>query len=284
MPSAGGLEPDQGWSGRWGVLVKLPAVHPTDLYVVRHHAQSPGPPVVLVHGAPDRSRNYARVVHQLSDLSVTVYDRRGYGQSLAAGAGGGGFDVHADDLIALLDGNPSVVVGQSAGGAIALAAAARAPELFLSLAMWEPPMTPWDWWPPSMRQQAAAWAQAEDTEALAEQFNRGILGDVRFEQLSDRTRSMLRAEGAAFRADMASQDRPFADLDRLTMPRIVGCGTVMPTDPTFVDLHRHTAERTGSELLVVEGADHSAHLSRPEAWVRLVRAAVELAGSTATST
>ena len=266
---------------RPSVLVKLPAVHPTGLHVVRHHAESPGPPVVLVHGAPDRSRNYARVVHQLSDLSVTVYDRRGYGQSLSAGEGGGGFDVHADDLIALLDGTPSVVVGQSAGGAIALVAAARAPELFLSLGMWEPPMTPWDWWPLSMRQQAALWAEAEDTEELAEQFNRGILGDARFEQLSERTRLMLRAEGAAFRDDMASQDRPFAELDRLTMPRIVGCGTVTPSDPAFIDLHRHTAERTGSELLVVEGADHSAHLSRPEAWVRLVRASVELARNAA---
>ena len=98
----------------------------------------PGPPVVLVHGAPDRSKNFAHVVHRLADLNVTVYDRRGYGRSLDAavrpdGSFAGGFDVHADDLVTILDGTPSIVVGQSAGGAVAMLAATRAPELFLAL-------------------------------------------------------------------------------------------------------------------------------------------------------
>jgi len=253
-------------------------VHPTGLHVVRHHANAPGPPVVLVHGAPDRSKNFAHVVHQLGDLPVTVYDRRGYGKSLAAGAEGGGFDTHADDLIAILDDTPSVVVGQSAGGSIAMLAATRAPALFLALGMWEPPMTPWEWWPPELREQTMEWAHAADAEALGEQFNRAILGDARWERLPERTRHLLRAEGEAFRADMASQELPFADLDQLTVPRLVGCGTAVPPDSLFAGIHHRTAEMTGSKLLVIEGAEHSAHISRPEAWVRLVRATIELAG------
>ena len=70
------------------------AVQPPGLHVVRHHDDAPGPRVVLVHGAPDRSKNFAAVVDRLADLPVTVYDRRGYGKSLAAGAEGG-FNVHA---------------------------------------------------------------------------------------------------------------------------------------------------------------------------------------------
>ena len=125
-------------------------MQPDGLHVARHHANAPGPPVVLVHGAPDRSKSFTRLVDHL-DLPVTVYDRRGYGESLAAGAEGVGVDVHAADLIAVLDHTPSVVVGHSAGSAVAMLAATRAPELFLALGVWEPPMTAWEWWPPENR-------------------------------------------------------------------------------------------------------------------------------------
>jgi pimeloyl-ACP methyl ester carboxylesterase len=250
-----------------------------ELHVVRHHVDAPGLPVLLVHGAPDRGKNFAHVVHLLGRRPVTVYDRRGYGKSLEAGGDGVDFDAHAEDLIEVLDGRPSVVVGQSAGGAISLVAATKAPELFLSLGMWEPPMTPWDWWPPELRAQTTAWATATDSMALGESFNRSMLGDDRFEQLSERTRALLRAEGAAFRADMASQARPFADLEKLIVPTIVGCGTATIAEGSpFEGLHAEIATRLGCELLVIEGATHSAHTTQPESWVQLVFAAIELAG------
>lgn len=254
-------------------------MHPSGLHVVRHHAGAPGPPVVLVHGAPDRGKNLAHVVHRLSDLPVTVYDRRGYGRSLAAGEAGGGFAVHADDLIDLLDGVPSVVVGQSAGGSVAMLAATRAPELFAALGVWEPPMVAWDWWVPGGEAWARTmtWAMYSDPYQLGEEVNRGILGDERWEQLRPSTRDMLRAEGVAFRDDMAGQVRPYFDLDLLRkVPFLVGCGTVSYT-PAFLDAHRRLAERTGGELFVAEGADHYAHTNHPEAWVELVRRTLALA-------
>ncbi len=232
---------------------------------------------MLVHGAPDRSKNFAHVVHQLGDRDVTVYDRRGYGKSLAAGEHGGGFLRHAADLIELLDGRPHVVVGQSAGGAIAMLAATLAPELFAALGVWEPPMVPWDWW---MGREAwdrtVIWALYTDTELLGEFFNREILGDERWERLPERTRQLLRAEGAAFRADMSSQFEPYFELDQLKVPLVVGCGTAAP-DPRFQQANRRLADRIGAEWLVVPGADHFAHTNHPEAWVELVRATIELA-------
>jgi pimeloyl-ACP methyl ester carboxylesterase len=255
--------------------------HPSGLHVVRHHVDAAGPPVVLVHGAPDRSKNFAHVVHRLGDLNVTVYDRRGYGRSLDAawradGTLAGGFDVHADDLIAILDGTPSIVVGQSAGAAVAMLAATRAPQLFIALGVWEPPMVPWDWWAGQEAvDRTAAWARCDDTMQLGEDFNRNILGDERWEGLRDSTKDLLRAEGAAFRADMAFQSEQFLELDQIRVPLVVGAGTETPEK--FFLAHCRLAELAGGELFIGDGADHFAHIGNPEVWARFVRATVDLA-------
>ena len=260
-------------------------MHPSGLHVVRHHVDASGAPVVLVHGAPDRSKNFAHVVHRLSDLTVSVYDRRGYGRSLDAawrpdGTFAGGFDVHADDLIAILDDTPSVVVGQSAGGAVAMLAATMAPELFIALGAWEPPMVPWDWWAGQEAvDRTATWARYDDTRQLGEDLNRNILGDERWAGLRDSTKDLLRAEGAAFRADMAFQSEPFLALDLIKVPFLVGAGTDAPEQ--FFQAHCRLAERTGGELFVGEGADHFAHTGNPEVWARFVRATVALAAGSA---
>ena len=247
------------------------------LHVVRHHADAPGPSVVLVHGAPDRSKNLARVVHLLSDLPVTVYDRRGYGKSLHAGEGGGGFQVHADDLLDLLDGTPSVVVGQSAGGAIAMMAAVQAPELFLALGVWEPPMVASPWWiGQAAMDRTAVYGDATDPFDAGEQFNRFLLGDERWEALRPSTQELLRAEGVAFRADMHCQRVELVDPRDVEVPMIVGCGTVH-AGPEFTRAHRAVDERAGAELFVGEGADHAAHMSHPDIWAGLVRRTVALA-------
>jgi pimeloyl-ACP methyl ester carboxylesterase len=257
-------------------------MQPPGLHVVRHHPELPGPPVVLVHGSPDRSKNLAHVVHQLGDLPVTVYDRRGYGRSLDAawsadGTFHGGFDIHATDLIQLLDGTPSVVVGQSAGGSIAMLAATRAPELFLALGLWEPPLMAWPFWDGTDGlAQTARWAGFADSAELGEAFNRTIIDDARWDRLRASTKQLLRAEGAAFRADMAYQLQRFMDLDAIKAPTIVGRGTAAP-DPAMLVSYDLLARHLGAELLVVEGADHFAHTNHPGAWVELARRTVALA-------
>ena len=155
--------------------------------------------------------------------------------------------------------------------------ATRAPELFLALGVWELPMNAWDWWPPENRALAVAYGRSADPEATAEAFNRMILGDARWEQLPEGTRDRLRAEGEAFRADMASQDVPCFEIDQLQVPRLLGCGTVL-FDSSFAGVYARAAEETGCELLVIDGADHFAPINHPDAWARFVRATVELAG------
>ena len=60
------------------------------------------------------------------------------------------------------------------------------------------------------------------------------------------------------------------------MPILIGCGTVTG-GASFTEVHRASARALGAELVVLEGADHSAHTNQPEAWAQFVRATVALA-------
>jgi pimeloyl-ACP methyl ester carboxylesterase len=135
-------------------------------------------------------------------------------------------------------------------------------------------MVPWDWWVGEFAQKRLAyWVGHPDPAVLAEEVNRMMVGDERWDALSERTRSMLRAEGRAFQADMASQSAPFLDLADLPVPMVVGTGTVH-FDERYRAAHRRLAELAGAQLYVGEGADHPAHSTHPEVWAGLVRATV----------
>lgn len=237
-------------------------------------------PVVLVHGAPDRSKNFGAVIALLSDLPLVTYDRRGYGKSIDAAPPAKDFADHAKDLISIIDGRRSVVVAQSVGCNVAMAAAAEAPSLFAALGMWEPPTAWCDWWPvPDLVESVCSFVAAADTEALAEGFNRNILGDRGWESLSDRTKEMLRREGAAFHADMTSELTAPFDFADITCPVVIGAGTA--TSSGHLEGARRLARILNADLFEVQGADHFAPLSSPEAWAMLVRKAVALANPSA---
>ena len=112
----------------------------TSLDVTVHDGPESSPTVILVHGALDRSANFARVATALSDLRVVRYTRRGYDGS--GPAGGVPIDVHVADLLALLD-RPSVLIGHSYGALIALGAAVQRPDLVQAVGVYEPPL-PWE--------------------------------------------------------------------------------------------------------------------------------------------
>lgn len=103
-----------------------------------------GEPLLLIHGAGEDASMLARQAASLADAGheVITYDRRGTGRSSRENWPGGGADQHADDAAALLralDAEPAVVLGVSSGGVIALALAARHPELVTRVIAWEPP-------------------------------------------------------------------------------------------------------------------------------------------------
>ncbi|MBG0567083.1 alpha/beta fold hydrolase [Actinoplanes aureus] len=102
-----------------------------------------GPPVLLIHGgAEDAGMLTGQADALAATRRVIWYDRRGTGASTRDDWPGSGADQHADDaamLLRELGAVPATVLGFSSGGIVALALAARHPELVTEAIAWEPP-------------------------------------------------------------------------------------------------------------------------------------------------
>jgi pimeloyl-ACP methyl ester carboxylesterase len=247
-----------------------------ELHVVERGAGAPGPLVVLVHGSLDRCAAFARVVanEPLRGRHTIRYDRRGYGKSVDVGPPAG-LEDHVDDLLAIVDGRPTVLFGHSFGGLVALVAATRAPGVVRCVAAYEPPQ-PWlPWWPGTSAGGAAARVAPADA---AEAFLRRMVGDDRWEALPARTKEARRREGTALSAELASvRSAPELPLDptALAVPVLVARGS-----RSSDHLRRSAAELAvavpGAELVELQGADHGAHLTHPAEVARFIGRAIDL--------
>jgi len=248
-------------------------------------AAVPGGPdadrIVFVHGALDRSSAFVPAFRRLRDCELVRYDRRGYGRSRSAGICAD-LGAQVDDLAMVVDGHPSVLVGHSLGGVLALAFADRHPDLARAVVAYEAPMAWTDWWPSSTAGAAAVDGTRSPADA-AERFMRRLVGDERWEALPPRTQAERRAEGPALVAELramrASASAPYA-AEALSMPVLAAHGSESRAH------HREAARRLADaaplgELAVVEGAGHGAHLTHPEAFADVVRRAVTRAGDRA---
>jgi pimeloyl-ACP methyl ester carboxylesterase len=253
------------------------------LAIYRHHAAEPGGAtrVVFVHGSLDRGAAFLRTARLLREHDVVRYDRRGYGRSAEAGTSVG-IDAMVADLVVVLDGQPSVVVGHSLGGVIALAAAQHHPHLVTAVATFEAP-SPWlDWWPGRSAGGRALEFADRGPEEVAERFLRGLVGSERWEALPEATKAARRREGPALVADLTAirGDEPYStgQLVALGLPVVTGYGSL--SKPHHVrsasDLHDAVP---GSELVVIDGASHDAHASHPDEFARFVGVAIRRARS-----
>jgi pimeloyl-ACP methyl ester carboxylesterase len=249
---------------------------PDGIYALEHEPFLEDQPIaVLVHGTLDRSASFSPVVRALGDLHVIVYDRRGYGRSARAQPLARSLADHADDLTAILSGRRATLVGHSYGGDVVLTVAAHHPELVASVAIFETPL-PWlEWWPTEESGRGMTGA-GSDPGDMAEAFFRRQVGDEGWDELPPQTQAARRAEGPTLVADFATlrDITPPFDLSTLEMPLLIGCGTESTT--TQRNCARRLAEETGAELVTIEGAEHGAHVSHPEAFAGFVRQAVAL--------
>jgi len=103
-----------------------------------------GPAVLLIHGGGEDADLLTGQAASLAAAGyrAIAYDRRGTGHSGRANWPGNGAEQHADDAAALLHAlriRRATVLGLSSGAVIALALAARHPELVRRVIAWEPP-------------------------------------------------------------------------------------------------------------------------------------------------
>ena len=251
------------------------------LAVYRHHADPASdrlaPPVarvVLLHGSMDRAASFLKVTRRLPDLEIVRYDRRGYGRSVGAGQCRS-IDEQVDDLFAVMDHEPAVVVGHSLAGVIALTAAVRRPDLVPSVGAFESPMAWRDWWPSTSAGSTAVQVSRDGSpEDAAERFMRGMVGDQVWERLPERTRRARRSEGPALLADLATirGEAPYEPA-LVAVPVLAGYGT--ESRPYHQEAARRLAEEApDGELVVVEGSGHACQSSHPAEFAAFVRRAV----------
>ncbi|MCU1495136.1 MAG: alpha/beta hydrolase fold protein [Acidimicrobiaceae bacterium] len=239
-------------------------------------------PLVLVHGVLDSARSFSRLARKLdTSRQVVAYDRRGYQRSRGAEPASVDLRQHVDDLISVLEeldapaqgsharrGAASerpaaVLLGHSYGGIVALAAAARRPDLVGGVLAYEPPLSWLSWWPepPSERGTPAH---------FAERFMRTMIGDRRYERLSPTSRDGLALDGPAAVSELRdlAAAAPFD-------PSAVGVPVVVARGARTSARHVRAAEWLAAELPcakleVVGGADHGAHISHPGELARLL--------------
>ena len=248
-------------------------------------AAVPGGPgaarIVFVHGALDRGSAFLPAFRRLRGCELVRYDRRGYGRSRSAGVCAD-LGEQVDDLETVVAGHPSVVVGHSLGGVLALAFADRHPDLTRAVVAYEAPMAWTDWWPSTTAGGAAVGGGGSPADA-AERFMRRMVGDERWEALPSRTQAERRAEGPALVAELqamrADATAPYVP-EALPMPVVAAHGSEGRAH------HREAARRLADaaphgELAVIDGAGHGAHLTHPEAFADVVRRAVARAGDRA---
>jgi pimeloyl-ACP methyl ester carboxylesterase len=220
------------------------------------------PLVVLIHGSMDRSTGMLKLSRKLDCAGrVLRYDRRGYGRSAPHD---GPFDMaeQVADLVELLAGRRAVLVGHSYGGNVALATAARHPDLVSAVAIYETPLS-WETWWPGTTAGASALATRGNPADAAEGFMRRLIGNDRWEALPERTRATRRAEGAAMVGELTDlrSHEPWRPAE-IVQPVIAGFGSDGAAH------HRRGMEQvaaTISSASVVElsGCRHDAPLTHP---------------------
>ena len=239
-----------------------------------HEAGSPESPLIaLVHGAMDRSAAVVLLSRRLDEqFRVLRYDRRGYARSRDVG-GPFTMDAHVDDLVGLLDGRRAVVFGHSYGGNVALALAARRPELVRAVVVYEVPLSWLPWWPGSTARRGAA-TQGTPADA-AEQFMRRMLGDDGWAALPETTRTARRAEGVAFVDEIADlRNGPPWHAESIDVPVTVMYGSL--TREHHRDGCHYLAELLSDQAAIaVDGARHNGPFTHPETVAASIR---ELAG------
>jgi 2-succinyl-6-hydroxy-2,4-cyclohexadiene-1-carboxylate synthase len=246
-----------------------------------------GRPVVLLHGFTGSGASWSEHVDVLAKrFRVIVPDLPGHGRSATVDAARMSIERAADDLAGILerlDARPADVVGYSMGARVALRLAATHPGVVRSLILESPSA--------GIGDPAARAARRAADAKLADRLERdGIAGfvtgweqqpvfashaslqpDVAERQRRIRLANDPRALAASLRAAGQGSMEPLqARLPTLTSPTLVIAGRL---DRIGLDRARRISDAIpGARLELIDGAGHTPHLERPDAFQRVVLA------------
>jgi pimeloyl-ACP methyl ester carboxylesterase len=224
---------------------------------------APGPgvsTVVLVHGVLDSRLSFDAVAAELTEYRIVSYDRRGWGESRGLEPARSLTD-HADDLLAVIGERRVTVVAHSFGGAVALLATARRPDLVASLGLFEPTVMWAEWWPDME-------TQLEQAAKVRHHFSAGM------EDRPRRTPEQRAADAATLTAELALVRVRHLDFAEIEVPCLLGHSVW--TTPYHMESVRHLAEVLGADVVVIDDAGHTAHRTQPRAFAEFARRAVAL--------
>lgn len=233
--------------------------------------------VILIHGSLDRASGMARLSRLVQrSHRVIRFDRRGYGMHVEHD---GPFTVaaNADDVISMMDGRRSVLIGHSYGGNIALTVASQAPELVAGVSTYETPMSWLDWWP---KDSAGGTALTVSPEEAAETFLVRMVGQERWNLVPEKTKNQRRREGRALQDELLDlRTRPPWNAADIHAPVLCGRGTKgMPHH--LIGAPRLAEMLPDAQLVTIDGAGHGAPISHAaEFYSQLIEPHLEGSGT-----
>ena len=234
---------------------------------------APTATVICVHGGLDRGGSFARMARRMDHFRVIAYDRRGYQQSRLREPLS--LDGHAEDLAiiaaAVKSDIPTLVFGHSYGGVVAI----RSLELggdFDALVTYEPPL-PW-----AVSRTGSFGELNPDPAAEAESFFRRMVSNSAWERMSNEEQASRRNDGPALHNDLSTlrQDDAPIDWAKVVVPWTYAHGDSEERLAYYESVAAKLRQDVvGIETSVTNHAGHGAHLSNPEAMVRLIEHRLE---------
>jgi pimeloyl-ACP methyl ester carboxylesterase len=221
-----------------------------------------GPPLVLLHGLPGRWQEFLPIMPTLSLLWHTyALDFRGQGKS---GRVPGKYlskyyGVDVEQFLQQCIKEPAILFGLSAGGAVALAAAARCPELVRAIVVGDPPID---------MDELVAWMTSEGFKSLFSALRELSRLDLSIAELSRRIAD-IPVQGPGKDTRICYGDSPGVAAIQIQQLAI----TLSHMDPGVLEYH---AEGRASEFL--EGFDLDQILARITCPVLLLQGNPSLGG------
>lgn len=228
-----------------------------------------GEPVVLLHGWPDSSFSFSRLMAELPPwMRAIAFDQRGFGEAAQAVSS---FEVddYADDVVALLDAleiDRATVVGHAFGSFVARRVAVRAPDRLVGLVLIGSGPTPLNAATAELREQVATLR-----DPISESFIREVqastirrpVPDAFFEGLVVESQ---KAPAEVWRRSLGSLLRldDTADLAGIAAPTLILWGDRDSRFGSHPDQLRLAAAIPDAGLVPLPDTGHSPHWERPE--------------------